>query len=303
MTLLLVYPVSALPFVSAFAVVQGIGLGAYLSAVLKVTSPSRTAALAALAFPAAHVTLIYGHLSFLTAGLLGWSLVLLPRSPAISGILLGLLTFKPQLGLLVPVALLAGRRWRVFGWAVLSALVFAGLATWSFGPQGWAGFFATTSTARAITEAGLAHAQSVFGAVRLLGGSLGAAYALHGLVGVLAFAGVAWIWSRPVPLDLQCAALVCGTLLTTPYLYDYDLTGLALAIAFLVRHGTRNGWFAWERSALAASVLLMFLGRSLSRMTHMELGPVVMLLLLGIALRRGASVHPEPRPLAASVPI
>ena len=49
---------------------------------------------------------------YLDGGLFGGGLSLLERRPLLAGGLLGLMIYKPQLGLLIPVALLAGRHWR-----------------------------------------------------------------------------------------------------------------------------------------------------------------------------------------------
>jgi hypothetical protein len=53
-----------------------------------------------------------GQNSTWTPGLFGGGLSLLERRPLLAGGLLGLLIYKLQLGLLIPVALLAGRHWR-----------------------------------------------------------------------------------------------------------------------------------------------------------------------------------------------
>jgi len=65
----------------------------------------------ALAFPATIWTIGYGQNAFLTAALLGAGTLLLDGRPAVAGVLLGMLCYKPHFALLVPVALLAGRRW------------------------------------------------------------------------------------------------------------------------------------------------------------------------------------------------
>ena len=66
----------------------------------------------AAAFPAVFINLGHGQNGFLTAGLLGAALLSLPRRPLLSGILFGLLAYKPQFGLLIPVALLVAGQWR-----------------------------------------------------------------------------------------------------------------------------------------------------------------------------------------------
>ena len=51
----------------------------------------------------------HGQNGFLTAALLGGALHWLDRRPWLAGVLIGCLAYKPQFGVLIPVALLAGR--------------------------------------------------------------------------------------------------------------------------------------------------------------------------------------------------
>jgi hypothetical protein len=84
--------------------------------------------LVALAFPAVFVNIGHGQNGFLTAALLGGALHLLDRGPWLAGVLIGLLAYKPQFGVLIPVALLAGGRWNTIG----AAAAVAALAAISF---------------------------------------------------------------------------------------------------------------------------------------------------------------------------
>src|SRR5690348_15913292 len=61
--------------------------------------------LLALAFPAVLINVGHGQNGFLTAALVGGALVALPTRPTLAGILFGLLIYKPQFGLLIPLAL------------------------------------------------------------------------------------------------------------------------------------------------------------------------------------------------------
>src|SRR5438874_1214094 len=84
----------------------------------------------------AHVWMVYygaasgftigsGQNGFLTAALLVGGFGLLRRQPGFAGALLGVLTYKPQFWLLVPIALTAARQWRAFASAVIAAAVMA----------------------------------------------------------------------------------------------------------------------------------------------------------------------------------
>ena len=75
-------------------------------------APSAQFTWLALAFPSTLLTIVYGQNGFLSVIFLGGGLVLLDRSPIAAGIFLGFMTYKPQLALLIPIALAAGRRWQ-----------------------------------------------------------------------------------------------------------------------------------------------------------------------------------------------
>ncbi len=142
--------------------------------------------LCAAAFPAVLVNVGHGHNGFLTAALIGGALVLLDRRPALAGVLFGLLSYKPQFGLMIPLMLVATGRWRTFGFAALTVAALAIATTITFGPQVWSAFLASTEFSRVVVleagNTGWHKIQSVFSWARMWGGSIGLAYALHATV-------------------------------------------------------------------------------------------------------------------------
>ena len=131
-----------MPYQLALIVWQGVTLALYLLAIRAIVSrfiaPPPAAAtlpasqggiwlLLALAYPAVFVNLGHGHNGFLTAALIGFALVNLDTRPILAGILFGLLAYKPQFGLMIPLVLLATGRWRtVFAAGATVALLVAG---------------------------------------------------------------------------------------------------------------------------------------------------------------------------------
>src|SRR3982074_1492086 len=80
--------------------------------------------LLAAAFPVVLTNALVGQNGFLTASLIGGTLILLPTRPILAGICLGLLSYKPQYGLLFPLVLIAGSQWTgVFTGGVFGAAV------------------------------------------------------------------------------------------------------------------------------------------------------------------------------------
>src|SRR5215470_2325677 len=93
--------------------------------------------LLALAFPAVFVNLGHGHNGFLTAALLAFALAMLDRRPLLAGLLFGLLAYKPQFGLLIPLVLVATGRWRTFTAAAATVAALALVTTLAFGADVW----------------------------------------------------------------------------------------------------------------------------------------------------------------------
>ena len=88
---------------------------AYLATVRAHPAATRKRCWIAAAFPAVFINIGHGQNGFLTAALLGGALHWLDRKPWLAGILIGLLAYKPQFGVLIPIALLAGQRWTTIG--------------------------------------------------------------------------------------------------------------------------------------------------------------------------------------------
>jgi hypothetical protein len=183
------------------------------------------------------------------------------RRPLGSGVLLGLLTYKPHFGILFPLVLAIDGRWCVIAAAALTAIAIALLSWFIFGAEGWRAFIdsvlVTGTVVFAEGRAGLSKLQSLFGLVRWLGGGMTIAWMLHGALLVACAVATSLLWRTPTAFEIKAAALATAALLATPYLYIYDLAVLAVPIAFLVRMGLRDGFLAYEFAGLAATCLLI----------------------------------------------
>jgi Glycosyltransferase family 87 len=281
-----------LPYGWALLVWTAVGLSTYL-AMLRAILPRPETVLLALAFPATFVNLGHGQNGFLTASLLGGALLLLDKRPFVAGTLIGLLAYKPQFGLLIPLVLLATARWRVIGAAIATVLVAAGGATALFGMKVWVAFAESTKFTRVIVleegDTGWEKIQSIFSAVRMWGGSVDAAYAAQAALALAAAVSLVWLWRSRAAEELKAAALACACLLATPYVLDYDLVVLAVALAFFTRHGLAHGFRDYEISVLAFVWLVPLITRSIAGITGLPLGLIAMLLLYALTLRRAAT--------------
>ena len=295
--LLYTYPLALLPYVVAFVIWTGGTFLLYEAAAWLVVP--RLATLVAAAVPIVVISNAHlGQNGFLTAGLLGLGLAVLDDRPVLAGILFGLLTYKPQFGVLLPLALIAAGRWRAIAAAAVTVLALAALAALAFGHDAWPAYMQSLRgfDARLSPDAGVVyHYQSVFGALLWAGLGPGAAWRAQ-LAAAAAAAGlVCWVWSRPAPYPLKAATLCIGAALATPYVLIYDLCLLPIAAAFVIRDGLARGFRGGERSAL----LLLFLA---SYFLLRRLGPIFELGLLALVIWRLLLAVPGPRRVALAAP-
>ncbi len=280
-----------MPYALALLCWLAVSLPAFMIAVHAIV-PRRETWLVTAAFPAVFVNVGHGQNAFFTAALLGGFLTLLNRRPVIAGILLGLLSYKPQFGLLIPLVLLVTGRWTTMLSATATVAVLIGASTLLFGVSVWHAFIESATFTRTIVlEAGgtgWEKIQSLFSAVRMWGGSIDAAYAAQGALALTLAASVVWLWRSQAAFELKAAALAIACLLATPYVLDYDMVVLGIAIAFLVRHGLARGFHPYEISLLALAWAAPFLTRSVAGLSGVPLGLIVMLALYAMTLRRAA---------------
>ena len=288
---LIVYPLALLPYLQSLAAWLALGLAGYLAALWQIF-PKPLTLWVGVAFPAVFWTVTHGQTSFLTTSLFCWGLLELPRRPVLAGIFFGVLTFKPHLGLLLPIALVAGRHWRSVVAAAFTALLCAAASVVLFGTGVWADFLASTTETRSMLESGLNFGhyykmQSIFAAARLLGLSMPIAYSLQALVALGAAGAVVWVWRRPMgDPEMKNAALMAATPLSTAFIFDYDLMLLAPAIAWLARKGVTDTALPYERTILAATFLAPFVSRVVGMHTCLLLAPIFIAALLVVIVRR-----------------
>jgi hypothetical protein len=281
--------VAAFPYAWGLAIWLAASFAAYL-ATIRAILPGPQTLLVAAAFPAVFVNIGHGQNGFLTAALLGGALHLLDRRPWLAGVLIGLLAYKPQFGVLIPVALLAGGRWSSIGAAAATVAALVALSFVTLGGGVWHAFAdSMTFTQTVVLEqggTGWEKIQSIFSAVRMWGAGVQTAYAVQTALALMLAASLAWLWRSDAAFELKTSALASGSLLATPYVLDYDLVVLAVAIAFFVRHGLRRGFGTFEISVLAAAWIVPLLSRGIAGVTGIPLGLLVLLTFYLATLRR-----------------
>jgi alpha-1,2-mannosyltransferase len=238
--------------------------------------------LLAIAFPAVFVNLGHGHNGFLTAALLAGGIALLDTRPIVAGVLFGLLAYKPQFAVAIPLVLLVTGRWRTIAAGAFTVATLTAIVTALFGTEVWSAFLTSTHFTRTVVleqgSTGFNKIQSVFSWVRMWGGSIPLAYVMQGVASAAAAAGLVIIWRNQSSFADKGAALCLTALLTTPYCLDYDLMVFAPAIALLGAQGLACGFRPYEKSLLVLLWLVPILARGVAAATLIPLGPISLLL-------------------------
>jgi hypothetical protein len=293
--LLLVAPLGLMPYAVAYAAFMAATFLAYavLAGGLR---PKLWFVALLLLSPAATVNLIGGQNGFLTAGLLIGGILLLDRRPVWAGILFGLLAIKPQLGLLIPVALIAGGLWRPFIAAALTGIVLVAASIFFYGFDIWPAYLEAVSVFRETVVAldtGFINLQpTVFAAMRLWGTAAPLAYAAQAVVTLGLAAGIWTLFRKSTDRPLQAAAIGFAVLLTTPYGFVYDMPVVAISCIILGWRGFNEGFLPGERLALICGWLLPITVMNLNPL-HMPVGPVVLLALFALTMRRALGSLPQ----------
>jgi hypothetical protein len=276
----------------------GVAIGAFLTltaslcaGALRMLGLRWEAIVAILVSPAALWVVVGGQNTFLSVALLYGGLSLLERRPVVAGMLLGLLAYKPQVWLLVPVALLAARAWRplVAMAATVTALCLVTLAL--FGPDLWLAFLraardASTGTAALEMYARVhTHMTTLLAAAKILGMADGPALALQLAGAALGAAVVIWAFATRPASHARTAVLVTATFLVSPYTLNYDLLLLMPAAALLFLEPQPGGSRPGEQIVYLALWLIPGFCMVLNR-DGVPVTPLIILLFGAIAVAR-----------------
>jgi alpha-1,2-mannosyltransferase len=287
---LLCAALARLPYLVAFVLFEGVTLLLYLFVARRILGERGAAApIVLLAFPIVFWNFGLGQNAFLTAALFGAATLLIDRRPVTAGLLFGALCYKPQFGLMIPLALAAAGQWRAVAAAAASAATLVLLSVAVFGIEAWRAFIETVTASPAMYQSGrilFEGMANVFGGARVLGAEAGLAYALQGIATVGAGIVVVAVWRRRLSLPTRAAVLAAATVVAAPLALLYDLMLAAIAAAWLVRDRNSPAASRWETIVLAAIYLLLLDGRTLGERWHMPVFPLAAIGVLAIAAAR-----------------
>lgn len=212
--------------------------------------------------------------------------------PWLAGIFIGFMTFKPQLGILLPFALLAAKEWRMIAAAIITTVVSLAAATFWLGVDIWGDYLNMTHHFAAYLKSGVDQfdklALGPYVSLHILGISSPIAIAVQVLVMLAMAAGIfALFRERDEKRQLlRFGLLAIGSLLATPYTMSYDTPMLAVALAPLVLCAWEKGWRdVWELLALVLVLVIPF-AQPMLLAYHIPLALIALLALFAVLWRR-----------------
>ena len=299
------WPLAQLPYLAALAV-WTVGLFAGFAAVTAAAVDKRRRLLAVvllLLAPASLLNIAGGQNGFLSAALFLGGILWIDRRPVAAGILFGLLTFKPHLGIALPFVLVTLGAWRVIASATVTAAALLASSLVVFGIEPWRQYLEVTSAYQVLLlESFVGYytvmMTSVLTGARTFGASYSVALALQVAVTLPVLAAACWAVRRTSDPCRRAFVLAAAAPLLTPYAFNYDLTALSAVLVWMLcgRLPLRPGWgivclLAW--TAPAATMYLNRLGLGVT--------PLVLVLFFVLSLR-DATTEPLPRPVGPTGP-
>lgn len=286
--LLVVAPLSRLPYLTSFYVFEVVTLTLYcLSVKPLIADQSRAWWVPVLAFPSVFWTLGIGQNTFLTVALFSTGLRILEHRPFLAGMLLGALCYKPHLGLLIPVALLAGRHHRAFLGATSAVylLVLASVAIFGFAP--WQAFLDHALASSGVFSSGridLGGMLTPFAAKRLLQAPQWLAVTVQVATGCVATIIVWHIWRRPRSAGVRNSTLLAATLLAALSCCFTTCSSPIWPCCRLLSLPDARLLPRWKVLTVMLLYATPVVCRPLGAWTHIQIGPAVAVCLLVWAL-------------------
>ena len=288
-----------MPYMLAYVLYSLLGLVLYLAVVTDGRPRADHLVLLILA-PAVTVNIWCGQTGFLVAALLVGGLIQLDRRPVPAGVLFGMLSIKPQLGLLLPLMLALTGRWRTIAAAAATITLLVASTSLAFGPKVWTAYVndaMPTQTAVLLKdfEHYMVHMPTAFYSMKSARLPLSAAVWTQALVSALAVLAVAWTFWRRRESDLSNALFVTATFVVTPYAFNYDMVAFGWVAIKLMDRSDND---AWDYGIMLAVLAVPFLTVPIG-MAGLPLSFLPMLALAGRLLWRIRQAASESRPTIA----
>lgn len=297
--LLLIWPLNVLDYGAAYLVWTVGTLALFLWAVVRTCSRLPLCIAGVIVAPTTIACFSFGQSGFLAGALATAGVRLADSRPVLSGILIGVLSYKPQLGVLVPIAFVAAGHWRALGVACATVIGLAAITTITFGWAVWPAWISMLPSYSAVFDrvAVVKCMPTVLTNLQMLGVAVPIAKGVQALSAIVV-AVLVWRCFRRGPTKLAAAALLVGTFLATPhaFVYDMPMTTAAIILFIEARLETTSEFNLAE--VLILTLAFMFPLLMVINGPALPIGFVPLMLLFGLILWRQRQGEPDLQSIA-----
>ncbi len=231
-------PLAAIPYFWALALWSLAGVALFIAAALgrKPHQGDGPLIAALLISPVAISNLVFGQIALLVTALFIAAMRVLPARPVLAGVLIGFMTVKPQLGLLMPVFLLAIGAWRTIAAAGVTALALGALSVALFGLEPWRAYLTDTAELQwsyilAMNDFYAIHMTTPYAALWTIGVPVKAALTGQWLSSAAIVIITVLVARSQAEWALKVSLLALGSVMVVPYSLAHDL---AMPLAALI---------------------------------------------------------------------
>ncbi len=284
-----ILPLAFLPFLPGYFLWSGGTMALFLFVLTKFCKLNKVGIFVLFATPVMFNAVITGQNGFLTAALLAIAASCPDRRPLLAGIAAGLLTIKPQLGVLLPIAFLAAGCWRAFLVAGFTAILLAVASIVAFGPETWQAFIQSIISVGGGVKNSIypIHKMpTVFAAFHKSGLPSDISMGLQLMSALAAMSIIGFVWRKVKDWDLRAAVLCSAVFLCSPYAYYYEMTVLVLPVVVIVKRAMEDGWLPGEEISLALIWLAPLFLPGLAKYVGAQAGLAIVMGLLFLSVRR-----------------
>ena len=290
----IVWPLVFFGFAQGYVFFTGVTAAGFFAS-LRAIGADRLTLFVVLASTSVFHAVITGQNGFLTATLALLAAYFAKDRPIVAGLAAALLTVKPQLGVLLPIAFIAGGCWRAFFVAAAGTTALVAMSLAAFGADIWLRFYESLTNTSEKIGAGVFPVHKMptpFAAAMHAGLPAGPALAVHGVFALCAAALVAYVWRRVDDQPLRAAILLPAIFLVAPYAYYYEMVIMAPAIVILAQRAIARGWLPYEQAGLAVAFAAPLFVPAPEARPGLGIGLVCVLIVLANVLRRIDADHP-----------
>jgi len=300
-TLLFFWPLGKLPYFWALALWTVLLFAAFAYVATRfVARPQRPYMVVALALsPACLMNAIGGQNGFLTGALMLGGVLAMQKRPVLGGALFGLLTWKPQLGLGLPLALLALRAWKTIAAACVVTALLIGASIAAFGIEPWRQYLGETSAYQLRLLQNFRGfftlmMTSVLAEARAFHIPYAVAAVIQAAVSIPVALTSAWAVTRTDDVRRRAFVIASAAPLITPYAFNYDLTAVTACLIWRFLDDPPRE-LSWKNLVFRAGWLIPIVLMPLN-LFGIGVAPAVLIAVFAVAVRE--AVKP-PRVAAA----